>query len=136
MTELTDRFGGLSRAKRALLEAMLRRPAAFIPRAADGRVPLTWEQRRLWFLHRLAPDAAVYTIPVAYRLRGEIDAAALESALRAIAARHDALRMTFGETEGEPVAATCASRRPGARPTRGATSAPSSRARSTSRAGR
>ncbi|HSU16452.1 amino acid adenylation domain-containing protein [Longimicrobium sp.] len=107
MTELTDRFAGLSRAKRALLEAMLRRPAAgAIPRAADGPVPLTWEQRRLWFLHRLAPDAAVYTIPIGYRLHGGVDAAALESALRALAARHDVLRMTFGETDGEPVAAT------------------------------
>jgi amino acid adenylation domain-containing protein len=107
MTELSDRFAGLSRAKRALLEIMLQRTSAgAIPRAPDGPVPLTREQRRLWFLHRLAPDAAVYTIPIGYRLRGDGDAQALESALLALAARHDALRMTFGETDGEPVATT------------------------------
>ena len=104
MTELSDRFAGLSRAKRALLEMMTPRAGAgTIPRAADGPVPLTREQRRLWFLHRLAPEAPVYTIPLGYRIRGDVSAAALEAALRGLAARHDALRMTFGETDGEPV---------------------------------
>ncbi|HEX8905388.1 MAG TPA: condensation domain-containing protein, partial [Longimicrobiaceae bacterium] len=104
MTEPSDRFAGLSRAKRALLEKMTARGAAgAIPRAPDGPVPLTREQRRLWFLHRLAPEAPVYTIPLGFRIRGELSAAALEAALRGLVARHDALRMTFGETDGEPV---------------------------------
>jgi hypothetical protein len=71
MTELSDRFTGLSRAKRALLEMMTSRGGA-IPRAPDGPVPLTFEQRRLWFLHRLAPEAPVYTIPLGFRIRGEL----------------------------------------------------------------
>jgi amino acid adenylation domain-containing protein len=104
MTELPDRFAGLSRAKRALLEMMLSRPAAGpIPRAPDGPVPLTFEQRRLWFLHRLAGESPVYTIPLGFRIHGALAADALESALRAVAARHDALRMTFAEEDGEPV---------------------------------
>ncbi|HEX6749926.1 MAG TPA: amino acid adenylation domain-containing protein [Longimicrobium sp.] len=108
MTELPDRFAGLSRAKRALLEMMLSRgaTAGAIPRAPDGPVPLTREQRRLWFLHRMAPDAAVYTIPIGYRIRGDLSPAALEAALRGLVARHDALRMTFGEADGEPVQVT------------------------------
>ncbi|HEX8243330.1 MAG TPA: condensation domain-containing protein, partial [Longimicrobium sp.] len=102
MPELSDRFAGLSRAKRALLEMMTSRAGA-IPCAPDGPVPLTSEQRRLWFLHRLAPEAPVYTIPLGFRIRGELSAGALEVALRGLAARHDALRMTFGEADGEPV---------------------------------
>ncbi|MFL5541004.1 MAG: non-ribosomal peptide synthetase, partial [Longimicrobiaceae bacterium] len=72
-------------------------------RAPEGPVPLTFEQRRIWYLHRLAPEAAHYTIPIGYRLRGALDAAALEAALRALVARHDALRMTVTERDGEPV---------------------------------
>ncbi|MBV9108215.1 MAG: amino acid adenylation domain-containing protein, partial [Gemmatimonadetes bacterium] len=64
---------------------------------------LTFEQRRLWFLHRMAGESSVYTIPLGFRIRGALSAAALESALRAVTARHDALRMTFAEEDGEPV---------------------------------
>jgi len=106
MSDLPDRVAALSRAKRALLEkVMMRGPTAGagIPRAPAGPVPLTLEQRRLWFLHRLAPDAAVYTIPIGIRLRGGIDANALHAALTALVARHDALRMTFAEAGDEPV---------------------------------
>ncbi|HEX9936502.1 MAG TPA: amino acid adenylation domain-containing protein [Longimicrobium sp.] len=105
MSDLPDRVAALSRAKRALLEKVmgLGSPAAGIPRAAAGPVPLTWEQRRLWYLYRLAPDASIYTIPIGYRLRGGVDADALRSALGSLVARHDALRMTFGEQDGEPV---------------------------------
>jgi len=106
MSDLPDRVAALSRAKRALLEkVMMRGPAAGsgIPRAPGGPVPLTLEQRRLWFLHRLAPDAAVYTIPVGIRLRGGVDADAMHAAMSALVARHDALRMTFAEAGDEPV---------------------------------
>ena len=78
------------------------RPHDGIPPAPDGPVPLTYEQRRLWLLHRLAPESSVYTIPVGYRLRGALDPDALRAALRALVARHDALRMTIHERDGEP----------------------------------
>ena len=105
MSDLPDRVAALSRAKRALLDKvmMLGAPNAGIPRAPAGPVPLTREQRRLWYVHRLAPDASIYTIPLGFRLRGSVDGEALRTALRALAARHDALRMTFAEIDGEPV---------------------------------
>src|SRR4051794_27173372 len=104
MSHPPDRLATLSPAKRALLES-LRAPRADagIPRAPDGPVPLTFEQRRIWYLHRLAPEAAHYTIPNGWRLRGALSTPALHAALRAFVARHDALRMTISDHDGEPV---------------------------------
>jgi len=105
MSHPPDRLATLSPAKRALLESLRANASreAGIPRAPDGPVPLTFEQRRIWYLHRLAPEAAHYTIPLGYRLRGALAVPALEAALRAFVARHDALRMTITERDGEPV---------------------------------
>jgi amino acid adenylation domain-containing protein len=63
----------------------------------DGlvRVPASFAQARLWFLDRLQPGTAQYTIPVAVRLAGRLDVSALHASLQAIVARHDALRTTF-----------------------------------------
>jgi len=65
--------------------------------------PISHAQRRLWFLDRLEPGNAVYHIPVAVRLRGRLDAAALADVLRTIEVRHDSLRTTFAVEAGEPV---------------------------------
>ncbi|HEX8691063.1 MAG TPA: amino acid adenylation domain-containing protein [Longimicrobium sp.] len=105
MTDLHDRLSALSPAKRALLERLRAgSPGADdIPPAPDGPAPLSFEQRRLWYLLQLAPDAPVYTIPLAFRLRGPLDAAALQWALGALVARHEPLRTAFRETGSEPV---------------------------------
>jgi len=106
MSHPPDRLATLSPAKRALLESMRAKAARTdggIPRAPDGPGPLTFEQRRIWYLHRLDPEAALYTIPLGFRLEGPLDPSALEASLRAFVARHDALRMVVSERDGEPV---------------------------------
>ncbi|MCO5994849.1 non-ribosomal peptide synthetase [Actinoallomurus rhizosphaericola] len=65
-------------------------------------VPLSYAQRRVWFLDRLEPDAATYTMPVALRLTGDLDVDALRAALADLVARHDVLRTVYPETDGEP----------------------------------
>ena len=65
--------------------------------------PVSYGQRSLWFLHELEPYSAAHNIAVALRLRGHLDAAALERALGALVARHDSLRTTFTAHDGEPV---------------------------------
>ena len=65
--------------------------------------PISPAQRRLWFLDRLEPGNAVYHMPVAVRLRGGLDVAALAEVLHTIEVRHDALRTTFAVEAGEPV---------------------------------
>jgi amino acid adenylation domain-containing protein len=72
--------------------------------AGDSEVPLTLGQRALYFLDRLAPRSAAYVIAGAASVRGDLDLAALRQACAALVERHPALRTTFAERGGAPVA--------------------------------
>ncbi|MEV5593673.1 amino acid adenylation domain-containing protein [Streptomyces sp. NPDC052496] len=74
------------------------RPAAERPAA----LPLSFAQRRLWFLHQLEGHAAAYHMPFALRLTGGLDAAALHTALNDVVARHEILRTVYPDTGGTP----------------------------------
>jgi amino acid adenylation domain-containing protein len=64
--------------------------------------PLTFAQRRLWFLDQLAPGETSYLIPWSVRVHGSLDAKALAYSLNQIVERHEVFRTTFIEVEGEP----------------------------------
>ena len=66
---------------------------------APGIAPLSFAQERLWLLQRLAPANPSYNLTRAFRLRGALDRHALQSALTALAWRHDLLRSYFPATE-------------------------------------
>ena len=65
--------------------------------------PLSFAQRRLWFLDKLEPGKSVYNVSEAVRLKGPLDRDALERSINRIIRRHDTLRTTFGELDGNPV---------------------------------
>jgi amino acid adenylation domain-containing protein len=67
-------------------------------------VTLSPSQRGLWALEQLAPRSAFYNVPVAYRLRGRLDTAALEAAVTAVVERHEVLRTSIVSEGGAPVA--------------------------------
>jgi amino acid adenylation domain-containing protein len=71
--------------------------------AAD--LPLSSAQQRLWVLHQLEPQGAVYNIPMGLRLAGHLQVTAMEEAFNSIVARHEALRTTFSHKQGNPVQA-------------------------------
>ena len=73
------------------------------PADRSGPLPLSFAQWRLWFLDQLGIPGAVYHIPTRMRLRGELDRDALVRALDRVVARHEALRTTFAEEDGEQV---------------------------------
>ncbi|MET0396749.1 MAG: amino acid adenylation domain-containing protein, partial [Longimicrobiaceae bacterium] len=76
-------------------------PIARVPR--DAPPPPSFAQQRLWLVDQLEPGSAAYNMPFALRLRGALDAAALEAALDALVRRHEALRTVFAERDGAPV---------------------------------
>ncbi|HEY0779433.1 MAG TPA: amino acid adenylation domain-containing protein [Gemmatirosa sp.] len=73
------------------------------PRPARDAAPLSFAQRRLWFLQQLDPGRPGASTPLALRIDGPLDEAALQQALDAVVARHDALRMRLVVgPDGEP----------------------------------
>ncbi|MGW8526774.1 condensation domain-containing protein [Nocardiopsis sp. NPDC055824] len=72
------------------------------PAERPEEIPLSYTQRRLWFLNRLHGGAGNYNMPMAYRLRGELDVAALRRALEDLVARHESLRTAYPDWDGRP----------------------------------
>ncbi|MEO3871096.1 amino acid adenylation domain-containing protein [Nonomuraea sp. B12E4] len=113
------RLARLSPEQRAALEARLTRaraakkdgpdsdPAPFPhpPGPDSGPVSegaLSDGQRRLWVVDQLDPGNPAYTLSWAYRIVGDLDAAALAAAFDALVDRHPMLGYAIGTRDGEP----------------------------------
>ena len=92
----------------ALVEAARAEGAAAMPPplhsvSRDRELPLSFAQQRLWFIDQLEPGGSSYNALRALRLKGRLDHDALRRALAEIVARHESLRTTFQNREGQPV---------------------------------
>jgi amino acid adenylation domain-containing protein len=68
----------------------------------SGRAPASFVQQRLWFLDQLEPGSAFYNVPLTIKLTGVLNVDSLERALNEIVRRHEVLRTTFSQADGEP----------------------------------
>ncbi|MFF8399996.1 amino acid adenylation domain-containing protein [Streptomyces sp. NPDC016172] len=89
---------GLAGAKR------LRPPLEPAPPASPhDPLPLSYAQRRLWFIAQLEGPSATYNMPLALRLSGPLDRPALARALADVSDRHAPLRTVFPQgSDGRP----------------------------------
>ncbi len=88
---LEDQAGDIQRAQMPPLH----------PLPGDRALPLSYAQQRLWFIEQLGISQHAYHILDATHLAGPLDVDALERSLSEIARRHDILRTTFTDIEGE-----------------------------------
>src|SRR5262245_516042 len=68
----------------------------------SGALPLSFAQRRLWFLDQMEPGNAAYNLPSALRLSGELEIALLKRTFNEVVRRHESLRTVFATEAGEP----------------------------------
>ncbi|MCU1734442.1 MULTISPECIES: non-ribosomal peptide synthase/polyketide synthase [unclassified Pseudomonas] len=72
-----------------------------VTRTDVQRIPLSYAQQRMLFLWQMEPDNSAYNVPMAVRLSGALDAAALAGALEQLVQRHETLRTRFVSEDGE-----------------------------------
>jgi len=73
------------------------------PASRDRPLPLSFSQRRMWFIQQLEPRGTAYNMPFSTRLKGALSEEALQAALELIIERHEGFRTTFAVVDGEPV---------------------------------
>ncbi|PSB01757.1 non-ribosomal peptide synthetase [Merismopedia glauca] len=66
-------------------------------------IPLSFAQKRLWFIQQLAPDSSAYNLSSHVKLIGNLDITALERSFQEVIWRHQAMRTSFALESGNPV---------------------------------
>jgi amino acid adenylation domain-containing protein/non-ribosomal peptide synthase protein (TIGR01720 family) len=84
--------------KRQLLAKLLQEKAN-----KPQNFPLSFAQKRLWFLDKLQPESSAYNIPAALHLTGSLNIIALQKSLNQIIQRHEVLRSSFTVVKDEPI---------------------------------
>jgi amino acid adenylation domain-containing protein len=63
---------------------------------------ISYAQRRMWFLNRYNSSSPIYNIAVTLRFGAGVDTAVLRAAFSDVLMRHDILRTTYTDVDGEP----------------------------------
>jgi amino acid adenylation domain-containing protein len=69
----------------------------------DGHLPLSIGQQRFWFFDQYEPGNPAHNVCQAYEILGYLDPKLLENSLNRIVARHEILRTSYQNLEGNPV---------------------------------
>ncbi|BCJ50212.1 hypothetical protein Asp14428_16870 [Actinoplanes sp. NBRC 14428] len=76
---------------------------AIVAGSGPADSPLSLPQQQVWFHSKLAPDSRAYHAQVSLRVVGPLDLDVLERALTEIIRRHESLRTTYVERDGQPL---------------------------------
>lgn len=100
----------LSQSQQALLERRLRAKSTgqtskqlIPPRSIQSETPTSFAQQRLWLIDQLEPGKAIYNVPMAVELKGQLNIDVLEKSIAEIVRRHEILRTTFEVKDEMPV---------------------------------
>ncbi|MFT3898741.1 MAG: amino acid adenylation domain-containing protein [Gordonia sp. (in: high G+C Gram-positive bacteria)] len=84
--------------------AVTAEPAVAAPRADGETSAVAVAQQRLWFVSYRDPADTSLIVPVALRVTGDLDAAALRRAFQTVVDRHETLRAVYEQgADGEPL---------------------------------
>lgn len=112
---VADRLSFLSPEQRALFEKLRQKQARPAPARTPppvrpvsgssgvGDWPLSFDQERLWQLHRDNPRLVSWNVDAGSRVTGELDIPLFLAAFRELVRRHAAWRTTFPAVDGRPV---------------------------------
>ena len=107
--DYVEKFKALSPAKRAFLMRALREEGGFqrnsrmLARRSEPSAPLSFAQKRLFFIDQMYPGNPAYNLPTAVRMRGALDVAILKQSLDDVIRHHESLRTTFEIVNNEPI---------------------------------
>jgi amino acid adenylation domain-containing protein len=73
-----------------------------VPVDRNGPLRLSFAQERMWFIDRMLPGSAAYSIAYRVRLRGAVEPEAMRRALETLVHRHESLRTVFPAQDGQP----------------------------------
>ena len=82
-----------------------RENVSIVPFTRPKNIPLGLTQQRFWYLASVSPESAIYNLPAAFRLSGELNVAVLELTINHIIDRHEILRTRIVELRSEVVQA-------------------------------
>lgn len=89
-------IAGLAQAVEKSVKQKPVRPVQWPARKESAtKFPASFSQEQLWFIDQLEPGRSVYNVPLAIRLNGLLDSAALQQSLNQLIRRHEVLRTTF-----------------------------------------
>jgi amino acid adenylation domain-containing protein len=95
--------GAAAALERAMLDRSRRFFQALRPLPRGEEIPLSFAQRRVWFLQRMHPRMLAYHFQAILHLSGGLRVAALRASLQEIVRRHEIFRTTFPAVAGRPV---------------------------------
>ncbi|MDF0731695.1 amino acid adenylation domain-containing protein, partial [Pseudomonas entomophila] len=83
---------------------------ALVAAGEGATAALSLAQRRLWVVEQLSGGSGAYGMPLALRLKGELQVPLLREALAEVIRRHEVLRTAYvADDEGDPLAVVAAS---------------------------